>query len=105
MPQKYGKYTISISVACTVYGILLISHYDSCGGAIEHKQIHATNSSCLPSYSRDHFFLSCSIGGNNRPLELGGILLTHAHTGHYTGLLQLGKEGADTRDIPVQSYT
>ncbi|CAM9411813.1 unnamed protein product [Scytosiphon promiscuus] len=35
------------------------------------------------------------------PLELGGILLTHAHTGHYTGLLQLGKEGADMRGVPV----
>ena len=37
-----------------------------------------------------------------RPLELGGILLTHAHTGHYTGLLQLGKEGADARNVPVR---
>eukprot|EP00903_Cladosiphon_okamuranus_P009332 g8900.t1 len=36
-----------------------------------------------------------------RPLDLGGILLTHAHTGHYTGLLQLGKEGADMRGVPV----
>lgn len=36
-----------------------------------------------------------------RPLELGGILLTHAHTGHYTGLLRLGKEGADMRGVPV----
>ncbi|CAM9296468.1 unnamed protein product, partial [Laminaria digitata] len=36
-----------------------------------------------------------------QPLELGGILLTHAHTGHYTGLLQLGKEGADARNVPV----
>ncbi|CAM9175526.1 unnamed protein product, partial [Pylaiella littoralis] len=35
------------------------------------------------------------------PLELGGILLTHAHAGHYTGLLQLGKEEADVRDVPV----
>lgn len=36
-----------------------------------------------------------------RPLELGGILLTHAHTGHYTGLLKLGKEGADMGGVPV----
>lgn len=39
--------------------------------------------------------------GRNCQLELGGILLTHAHTGHYTGLLQLGKEGADMKNIPV----
>ncbi|CAN0270332.1 unnamed protein product, partial [Hapterophycus canaliculatus] len=40
-------------------------------------------------------------GGRTVPLKLGGILLTHAHTGHYTGLLQLGKEEADMRDVPV----
>ncbi|CAN0000015.1 unnamed protein product [Ectocarpus sp. 12 AP-2014] len=40
-------------------------------------------------------------GDSGRPLELGGILLTHAHIGHYTGLLQLGKEEADMRGVPV----
>ncbi|CAM9770207.1 unnamed protein product [Ectocarpus sp. 4 AP-2014] len=40
-------------------------------------------------------------GDSGRPLELGGILLTHAHIGHYTGLLQLGKEEADIRGVPV----
>lgn len=41
-------------------------------------------------------------GGSEHPLELGGILLTHAHAGHYTGLLQLGKEGADMKRVPVR---
>ncbi|CAM9155991.1 unnamed protein product, partial [Phaeothamnion confervicola] len=39
--------------------------------------------------------------GSSEGLQLGGILLTHAHTGHYIGLLQLGKEGADARGVPV----
>lgn len=43
-------------------------------------------------------------GDRATPLELGGILLTHAHTGHYTGLLQLGKEEADMRDVPVRGF-
>ena len=30
-----------------------------------------------------------------------GILLTHAHIGHYTGLMYLGREGLDARGIPV----
>jgi pyrroloquinoline quinone biosynthesis protein B len=30
-----------------------------------------------------------------------GILLTHAHLGHYTGLLQLGREVIDSRALPV----
>lgn len=32
---------------------------------------------------------------------LAGILLTHAHVGHYTGLVHLGREAWDTRGLPV----
>lgn len=42
--------------------------------------------------------------GSAVPLKLGGILLTHAHTGHYTGLLQLGKEEADMKNVPVRRF-
>jgi pyrroloquinoline quinone biosynthesis protein B len=30
-----------------------------------------------------------------------GILLTHAHAGHYTGLMYLGREGMNARGMPV----
>ncbi|MCI0604671.1 MBL fold metallo-hydrolase [bacterium] len=30
-----------------------------------------------------------------------GIFLTHAHMGHYTGLLYLGKESVSTKEVPV----
>lgn len=30
-----------------------------------------------------------------------GILLTHAHIGHYTGLMYLGRESIDARHVPV----
>ncbi|GAA4461043.1 pyrroloquinoline quinone biosynthesis protein PqqB [Nemorincola caseinilytica] len=30
-----------------------------------------------------------------------GIFVTHAHIGHYTGLMQLGREVMNTRDMPV----
>ncbi len=33
--------------------------------------------------------------------KLEGIFLTHAHMGHYSGLLNLGKEVMSTKDIPV----
>jgi len=33
--------------------------------------------------------------------ELEGIFLTHAHMGHYSGLLQLGKEVMGAKNIPV----
>jgi len=32
---------------------------------------------------------------------LTGIVLTHAHMGHYTGLIHLGREAMDTRDLSV----
>jgi len=32
---------------------------------------------------------------------LAGIFLTHAHIGHYVGLVHLGREVASTRDVPL----
>jgi len=32
---------------------------------------------------------------------LDGIFLTHAHTGHYSGLMQLGRESMNCRDLPL----
>lgn len=33
--------------------------------------------------------------------EFRGIFITHAHIGHYTGLMFLGKEAMNTREMPV----
>ena len=33
--------------------------------------------------------------------SLGGIFLTHAHIGHYTGLMYLGREALGSRNVPV----
>ena len=33
--------------------------------------------------------------------QLNGIFLTHAHMGHYTGLMHLGREAAGTNHMPV----
>ena len=33
--------------------------------------------------------------------ELDGVFLTHAHMGHYTGLMHFGREAAGTHEIPV----
>lgn len=34
-------------------------------------------------------------------VELAGIFLTHAHIGHYTGLMHLGREAMGAKDVPV----
>jgi pyrroloquinoline quinone biosynthesis protein B len=33
--------------------------------------------------------------------NLSGIFLTHAHIGHYTGLMYLGREGMNASEVPV----
>lgn len=35
------------------------------------------------------------------PYKLSGIFLTHAHMGHYTGLMHLGREAESAKKIPV----
>ena len=39
--------------------------------------------------------------GKYQPGNLSGIFLTHAHIGHYTGLMYLGREGMNAKEIPV----
>ena len=34
-----------------------------------------------------------------------GIFLTHAHIGHYSGLMYLGREAMNSSDIPVYAMT
>lgn len=37
-------------------------------------------------------------------LSLQGIFLTHAHIGHYTGIMHLGKEALNSDSIPVYGF-
>lgn len=36
-----------------------------------------------------------------QPGSINGIFLTHAHIGHYTGLMHLGREVMNTKNLPV----
>jgi pyrroloquinoline quinone biosynthesis protein B len=38
---------------------------------------------------------------SDRPNVVDGICITHAHLGHYTGLMYLGREAAGSRALPV----
>jgi pyrroloquinoline quinone biosynthesis protein B len=38
-----------------------------------------------------------------RPPLFDGVFLTHAHMGHYTGLVHLGREAYGARDLPVHA--
>lgn len=53
-----------------------------------------------PDFSEQLSYLSefCDFGTNDVPT---GIFLTHAHIGHYTGLMYLGKEAMNAEMVPV----
>ncbi len=38
---------------------------------------------------------------HDSPIQLAGIFLTHAHIGHYTGLMNLGREVMGAENVPV----
>ena len=46
-----------------------------------------------------HYFSKLTNGKYNYLPE--GIFITHAHIGHYTGLMELGREVMNTKNIPV----
>ncbi|MDA0315357.1 MAG: MBL fold metallo-hydrolase [Bacteroidetes bacterium] len=50
-----------------------------------------------PDFTAQLQHLHGASGINN----LSGIFLTHAHMGHYAGLLQLGREAMGAKDMPV----
>jgi pyrroloquinoline quinone biosynthesis protein B len=51
---------------------------------------------CTPDFKEQLFFLE-----KYTQSPLAGIFLTHAHIGHYTGLMQLGREVMNTSKIKV----
>ena len=50
---------------------------------------------------REQLQLCNQILGTDKFQMPKAIFLTHAHIGHYTGLMELGKEAIDTREVPV----
>ncbi len=51
--------------------------------------------------SQLHDLLAYLPAGQRSIQNLAGIFLTHAHTGHYTGLMHLGREAMGARQVPV----
>ena len=48
-----------------------------------------------------NFQLIDLIGNADPSKKLNGIFLTHAHMGHYTGLLNFGRESLNSKNIPL----
>ncbi|MBT8321910.1 MAG: pyrroloquinoline quinone biosynthesis protein PqqB, partial [Eudoraea sp.] len=55
-----------------------------------------------PDINRQLTIINSYVQSDNFVLP-NGILLTHAHMGHYTGLMQLGREAINADSVPVYS--
>lgn len=55
-----------------------------------------------PAFSKQYDSLNqTAVKYNFSKDHLSGILLTHAHIGHYTGLIYLGKEALNIKNLPI----
>lgn len=68
----------------------------SCIGVVDEK-----NETCYLLDATPDIRDQLNILQKNQSLTLGGIFLTHAHIGHYTGLMHLGREAMGAKDVPV----
>lgn len=69
-------------------------------GLIDQKNQKTYLFDATPDISSQMKILTKSTKLNNAELS-DGIFLTHAHIGHYTGLMYLGKEATDAQNMPV----
>ncbi|MBL4752849.1 MAG: MBL fold metallo-hydrolase [Flavobacteriales bacterium] len=69
-------------------------------GLIDHESQHTWLFEATPDMVSQFHLLQSQAGSHNREVP-NGIFLTHAHIGHYTGLMFLGKEAINTRELPV----
>ena len=74
-------------------------HYVSCLGLVDPTTNQCWLVDCTPDFTLQLHELDSiyPVAG----LGINGILLTHAHIGHYTGLMYLGREAMNTKNVPV----
>lgn len=74
-------------------------HYVSCLALVDPVTKQRWFFDCTPDFTFQLHELDSiyPVEGNG----ISGILLTHAHIGHYTGLMYLGREAMNTKNIPV----
>lgn len=73
----------------------------SCLGLIDQKEKQFWMFDASPDLSKQWLLVHHTA---TEKVSLGGIFLTHAHIGHYTGILQLGKEALNGDSVPVYGF-
>ncbi|MHB1278674.1 MAG: MBL fold metallo-hydrolase [Bacteroidia bacterium] len=70
-------------------------------GLIDQKEKQFWMFDATPDFSKQWLLAQ---NASTEKLSLRGIILTHAHIGHYTGIMQLGKEALNSDSIPVYGF-
>ena len=79
-----------------VWGDLTQRKLVSCLALIDPASGQSWMFDATPDFKDQQYLLKAESG-----YDLSGIFLTHAHIGHYTGLMQLGREVIGTHKMPV----
>lgn len=73
------------------------------GALIDHRSNQRYLFEATPDIREQLYALNAAVGiaDNNEPLGLSGVFLTHAHIGHYAGLMFAGHESAGSKNLKV----
>ncbi len=71
----------------------------SCLGIVDRTTNEIWMLDATPDFKEQLFHLQSML--ETQKEQLDGILLTHAHMGHYTGLMDLGREAMGAKEVPV----
>lgn len=74
-------------------------HYVSCLALVDPVSNQRWIFDCTPDFTFELHELDSIYPVNG--IGISGIILTHAHIGHYAGLMYLGREAMNTQNIPV----
>lgn len=77
-------------------------HFVSCLAVVDREEEQQFIFDASPDLAKQWDYLCKNeISMPSEPNQPSGIFLTHAHIGHYTGLMHLGKEAMSARSVPV----
>ncbi len=71
----------------------------TCLGIVDRETQQVFMLEATPDFTEQQQILRGYLTDKSKPLS--GILLTHAHIGHYTGLMYLGREAIGAKETPV----
>jgi pyrroloquinoline quinone biosynthesis protein B len=71
----------------------------TCLGIVDKESQQVFMIEATPDFTEQERIMRVNLSDKTKPIS--GIFLTHAHIGHYTGLMYLGREAMGAKEIPV----